>query len=191
MNCKAPDRSIIQRKEISLIANIICRVARVYSVVAAIGTVWIFALMLLIVADVVGRNFFDAPIVGVAEIAARSVVGMVFLLLPSAAISGKLIQADFLLRFIRRKAPRVECFLEAVFALAGASIFAVVALASWPDTHASLTSGEFFGVQGIWTLPTFPFRLIVVVGSALTSIGFVLTLIRDFGQIAMKGNSRG
>ena len=42
-------------------------------VLAAVGTVWIFLMMLMVVADVVGRNFLNTPITGVAEFAARSV----------------------------------------------------------------------------------------------------------------------
>jgi TRAP-type C4-dicarboxylate transport system permease small subunit len=45
-------------------------------ILAGIGTVWIFALMILIVVDVLGRNFFNSPVTGVAEVAGRSVVAM-------------------------------------------------------------------------------------------------------------------
>ena len=77
----------------------------VLNAVAAVGTLWIVAIMLLIVADVVGRNFFAMPIIGVAEIAARSVVAIVFLMLPAAALNGTLIRADFLQRGLNRLAP--------------------------------------------------------------------------------------
>jgi TRAP-type C4-dicarboxylate transport system permease small subunit len=70
---------------------------------AAIGTVWIFLMMLLIVADVLGRNFFDAPITGVAEFAARSVASIVFLQLAAAVCSGRMTRSDFLLRIIGKR----------------------------------------------------------------------------------------
>jgi len=159
--------------------RIVQLVSRVYAVFAALGAIWIFALMLLIVVDVVGRNIFAAPIIGVAEIAARSVVAIVFLLLPAACIGGSLIQADLLLRHMRNLSPAATAHIEAVFALAGALILSLIAVASWPDTIGSYTSGEFFGVQGIWTLPTFPFRSIVVGGSALGALGFLLVAMRD------------
>lgn len=145
----------------------------VLNAVAAIGTVWIFAIMLLIVADVVGRNFLAAPITGVAEISARSVVAVVFLMLPAAALNGTLIQADFLLRGLRRHSRRAVHLLDTLFALVGAMLFALVAIAAWPDTHEAWTSSEFFGVRGVWTLPTLPFHLLVVLGSWATSLAFV------------------
>ncbi len=149
----------------------------VLNTVAAIGTIWIVAIMFLIVADVFGRNFLAMPIIGVAEIAARSVVAIVFLMLPAAALNGVLIRADFLQRGLRYLAPGSIMALEAVFALVGAAVFLLVAIAAWPDTARSLQSAEFFGVRGVWTLPTFPFRLIVVLGSFGTSLAFAVTAL--------------
>ncbi|WP_051645328.1 TRAP transporter small permease subunit [Labrenzia sp. DG1229] len=149
----------------------------VLNAVAAIGTIWIVAIMFLIVADVFGRNFLAMPIIGVAEIAARSVVAIVFLMLPAAALNGSLIRADFLQRGLRYLAPSSVEVLDAIFALVGALIFLLVAVAAWPDTVRSLQSAEFFGVRGVWTLPTFPFRLIVVFGSASTSLAFAVSAL--------------
>ncbi|WP_417244510.1 TRAP transporter small permease subunit [Celeribacter sp.] len=144
----------------------------VLNAIAAVGTIWIFAIMLLIVADVVGRNFFAAPITGVAEIAGRSVVAIVFLMLPAAALSGSLIRADFLVRLIRMVSQRTVYALDMLFALVGAVLFGLVVFAAWPDTHEAWISSEFFGVRGVWTLPTFPFHLIVVFGAGATSLAF-------------------
>ncbi|NRB17041.1 MAG: TRAP transporter small permease [Rhodobacteraceae bacterium] len=154
----------------------------VLNAVAAIGTVWIFAIMLLIVADVVGRNFLATPITGVAEIAARSVVAIVFLMLPAAALNGSLIRADFLLRGLRRYAPRAVHLLDALFALVGTVLFALVAIAAWPDTYEAWVTSEFFGVRGVWTLPTLPFHLLVVLGSGATSLAFITVAIESAVQ---------
>ncbi|WP_037545815.1 TRAP transporter small permease subunit [Stappia stellulata] len=159
----------------------------VLNAVAAVGTLWIFAIMLLIVADVVGRNFFAMPIIGVAEIAARSVVAIVFLMLPAAALNGSLIRADFLQRGLNRLAPASVNTLEVLFGLTGAILFALVALASWPDTLRAWTSDEFFGVRGVWTLPTLPFRMIVVGGSAATSLAF---LVEGLGHLSNLRSSK-
>tara|TARA_R110002096_G_scaffold408513_5_gene607657 strand:+ start:11131 stop:11685 length:555 start_codon:yes stop_codon:yes gene_type:complete len=161
----------------------------VLNAVAAIGTIWIFAIMLLIVADVVGRNFLAAPISGVAEIAARSVVAIVFLMLPAAALNGSLIRADFLLRGIRRHSPRTVQFLDALFASVGALLFGLVTVAAWPNTYEAWASAEFFGVRGVWTLPTLPFHLLVVLGSGATSLAFATVAIECISQtIPEKGS---
>jgi TRAP-type C4-dicarboxylate transport system permease small subunit len=152
----------------------------IFDAFAAIGTMWIFAIMLLIVADVLGRNFFATPITGVAEIAARSVVAIVFLMLPAAALNNTLIRADFLIRYLRRFDPGAVHLVDTVFALIGAILFALIAISAWPDTFEAWVTSEFFGVRGVWTLPTLPFRLLVVFGSAATSIAFVVTAFDSF-----------
>jgi hypothetical protein len=72
---------------------------------AAIGTIWTFGLMLLICADVIGRSFLNAPITGVAEIAAHSVVGIVFLQIGATIYNRRMTRADFLIEGILRAAP--------------------------------------------------------------------------------------
>lgn len=139
------------------------------ALLSSIGTVWIGFLMIMIVADVLGRNFLDAPITGVAEIAAHSVVAIVFLQLAHAIFQGRLTRADFLLRRIRGKRPAAAQAMEALFSFAGAAVFGLLAWASWPKAAGSLASREFFGVQGIFTIPTFPFRAIIVLGAVLAA----------------------
>ena len=45
----------------------------------ALGSGWIFVLMLIIDADAIGRTFFDHPLEGVIEITQMSIVAIVFL----------------------------------------------------------------------------------------------------------------
>lgn len=134
---------------------------------SAIGTAAIGALMLLIVADVIGRNFLNAPITGVSEIAARAVVAIVFLQVPAAILQRRLTRADFLVRRIQTASPTTVRLMEAGFCLAGAVVFALILWASFPKLPESWASAEFFGVQGVWTIPTWPFRGITVLGAAL------------------------
>lgn len=138
----------------------------VAAAMSAVGTAAIGALMLLIVADVVGRNFLDLPITGVSEIAARSVVAIVFLQVPAAILQMRLTRSDFLVRRIKRTSPRTVFLMEAVFCICGAIVFALILWASSPKLVDSWMSAEFFGVQGVWTIPTWPFRGITVLGAA-------------------------
>lgn len=141
---------------------------------AALGTIWIFALMALIVADVLGRNFFDSPITGVAEIAARSVVAIVFLQIAAAVLAGRMTRADFLIIALQRLSPALVRVLECLFALVGALVFAAIVWASWPDTADAYRTSEYFGVQGLFTIPTLPFRMINVVGAALACVAYLI-----------------
>lgn len=151
----------------------------VAAAMSAVGTAAIGALMLLIVADVVGRNFLNAPITGVSEIAARSVVAIVFLQVAAAILQRRLTRADFLVRRIERASPRAVALLEAVFCLAGAIVFALILWASWPKFAEAWRSAEFFGVQGVWTIPTWPFRGITVLGSGVAVLAALYRMSRE------------
>ena len=142
----------------------------VAAIMFSVGTLCIGGLMGLVVADVLGRNFFDAPITGVSEIAARTVVAIVFLQVAAAIQQKRLTRADFLVRRLERRSPRTVCLLEAFFALIGAIVFALIFWASWPKMMGAWAGAEYFGVQGVFTIPTFPFRAITVLGSAVASL---------------------
>lgn len=156
---------------------------RIAAAMSAIGTVGIGALMLLIVADVIGRNFLDAPITGVAEIAARGVVAIVFLQLAAAILQGRLTRADFLIRRIEARSPRALALIEATFCLAGAAVFAVLLWPSWPKFIESWQSMDFFGVQGVFTIPTWPFRGITVLGSGMAMLAAIYRATRALARL--------
>ena len=147
---------------------------------SAIGTAAIGALMLLIVADVIGRNLLDLPITGVSEIAARTVVAIVFLQVPAAILQRRLPRADFLVRRIGRTSPAAVSVLEILFCITGAVVFALVVWASWPKFTSAWTTAEFFGVQGVWTIPTWPFRGITVLGAATATLAALYRVTREF-----------
>ena len=146
------------------------------NIMAAIGTVWIFMLMLLIVADVVGRNFLDMPITGVAEFAARSVASIVFLQLAAAVCSGRMTRSDFLMRIIGKRSPAAYKALEVFNVVAGAFLFLALAVIAWPALTESVASREYFGVQGVFTVPEWPFRGLIVVGSAVAAVAYLLCI---------------
>lgn len=143
---------------------------------AAVGTVWIFLMMMMVVADVVGRNFLDRPITGVAEFAARSVASIVFLQLAAAICAGKMTRSDFLLRFIGARSLTALRVLEVGNALLGALLFAALAFIAWPELAQAWSGNEFFGVQGVYTAPTWPFRALIVGGSLVAAAAYLLQI---------------
>jgi len=63
----------------------------------AIGTLWIFLLMVVINTDVFSRLLFNHPIDGVPELIELSIVGIVFLQLCDTVRAGRLTRSDGLL----------------------------------------------------------------------------------------------
>jgi TRAP-type mannitol/chloroaromatic compound transport system permease small subunit len=146
---------------------------------ASIGTIWTFLLMLLIVADVIGRSFLSLPITGVAEVAGQSVVAIVFLQLAAAIRQRRMTRADFLIDPLVKKNPAVGRLFEAIFSLLGAIVLGLLAYASWPGLVDALGGREFFGVPGIFTIPTWPFRGIIFFGAAVAAIVYLVLALEE------------
>lgn len=148
----------------------------------AAGSVLIGAIMLLMCADVLLRDLANRPIDGVAELVATSIVVIVFLQLPSTLRHGRMSRADlFLDPFITRR-PAAGRRLRALFSFAGVFACAVIAYASWKPLLRAWTDSEFLGVEGIFTFPTWPMRVVVLTGAALAAVQYLLLVIQDLRE---------
>jgi TRAP-type mannitol/chloroaromatic compound transport system permease small subunit len=162
---------------------------RLTDIMASIGTIWTFLLMLLIVADVIGRSFLSLPITGVAEVAGQSVVAIVFLQLGAAIRQRRMTRADFLIDPLVKKQPAVGRLVEALFSLLGAIVLGLLAYASLPGLLDALGGREFFGVPGIFTIPTWPFRGIIFIGATVAAIVYLALAIEEF-QLSRAAGAR-
>lgn len=158
--------------------------ARLIGAMNALGTIWIIGLMLLINSDIIGRSAFNAPIAGVAELVAFSIVGIVFLQLAHTLRSGAMTRSDVLLNVLERRAPRLRHLLLAVFHLTGAALLAIVAWKFWPHLVQAWTfpARHFMGNPGFFTIAQWPLYAIMLAGIAVTSIQFLLTALGDFAR---------
>lgn len=156
---------------------------RAAAALSALGSLWIVALMLLVVADVTGRSLLNRPITGVAEVAGRSIVAIVFLQLAAAILQGRLTRSDLVLRLLGRVSARAVAALEVVFALAAALAFGLILRAAWPNLMQTWTTGEFFGVQGVFTIPLWPFRGLMAGGAALAVLAALLVAGREAAAV--------
>jgi TRAP-type mannitol/chloroaromatic compound transport system permease small subunit len=146
----------------------------------AVGSVVIAAVMVLMCADVLMRNLANRPIDGVAELVATSVIVIVFLQLPATLRHGRMSRADlFIDPFIQRR-PRAGKKLRALFSLAGVFACGVIAYATWPVLEQAWGDAEFWGVEGVFTFPTWPMRAIVILGSALAATQYLLLAWQDW-----------
>ena len=60
----------------------------------SLSTVWIFALIFLINADIVGRALFNSPVKGVPELVALSIVGIVYLELATTLRANRFVRSE-------------------------------------------------------------------------------------------------
>jgi TRAP-type mannitol/chloroaromatic compound transport system permease small subunit len=148
----------------------------------AAGSVVIGLVMVLMCADVLLRNLINHPLDGVAELVATSIVVIVFLQLPATLRHGRMSRADlFIDPFIQRR-PRAGKRLRALFSLAGIFACGVIAYATWPLLARAWDDSEFFGVEGVFTFPTWPMRAVVLLGAVLAALQYVLLTVQDWRE---------
>jgi tripartite ATP-independent transporter DctM subunit len=151
--------------------------ASLVGVLNAAGVVWVFALMFLISADITARTVFDDPIAGVTEMVSLSLVGCVFLQLAHAVLHGRLMRVEMVLEPLAQRAPAAASAWHALFALLGLALLVALVLGTWPDLVSAWASNEFAGVEGIFTIPVWPIKLLIVIGSAVAGIALVRELV--------------
>jgi tripartite ATP-independent transporter DctM subunit len=148
-------------------------------VLSAVSAVWIFAIMALVCADIFMRNLLNAPISGVAELIALSVPACVFLQLPAAVAQRRLIRAELLIGALERRRPRAAAAFKLLFALVGVFLFWKLLLWGWPELLKSYAGGEFSGVQSVYQIPVWPFKLTLIVGAAFGLLQFARQAVSE------------
>ena len=119
--------------------------------------------------DICGRYFFNSPLAGVPELVRLMIVCIVFLQLTRTLELGQLIRSEGLLALLPSRVTRV---LEVIYSLAGAGALWVILVYSWDPMLEALASHEV-EASGLISVPVFPVRLIVVLGSGLAGIRFM------------------
>ena len=139
----------------------------------ATGSSWIFVMMALLTSDVVCRALFSSPIRGVPLLIELSMIVIVFMQLPSAISSGRLTRSDILLARLVKRRPSVGITMRTIYDALGAILMIIIFIYTWPTFFKVLERGTYEGLEGDFALPTWPFKLLILVGSALCTIQFV------------------
>ncbi len=179
---------------VSARARLKARTARAWSWLvdglAALGTVLIGALMALIAADIAVRNTFGFSLPMVSEAGALTLVLIVYLQLATALRHDRLARAEMLYLPVRERLPRLGAALGAAFDLVGAVMLAIIARATLTILEREIARGEFIGVPGIVTLPTWPFRAVILFGLTVAALQCVLNVLNGI-RAALAPRSTG
>ncbi|WP_299873989.1 TRAP transporter large permease subunit [uncultured Sulfitobacter sp.] len=155
--------------------------------VSGAASIWIFCLMILICSDIIGRSIFNAPVQGVAEIVANSIVAIVFLQAAHALMCGRMTRTDILAGWLEKERPFSAGAMRIAFHLAGFVVFALIAQGTWPKLVDAWVEGEFFGAQGVFTAPVWPIKACLFGGSLLTALAFAVQALNDLKEVANSG----
>ena len=143
-----------------------------------------FLLSFLVVADVTGRVLFNSPVKGTPEIVSISIVVICYLQAAYAIRSGGMLRVDAFISFLPRP---VREALDVIGALLGAAFFSLILWGAYDPAVYSWTSDEFEG-EGALRVPVWPARFIMLLGSALAILNYLLlayqALLRMLGKSA-------
>lgn len=137
-----------------------------------------FMLCFLVVADVLGRVVLNSPVKGTPEIVSTSIVIICFLQAAFAIRSGGMLNVDV---FVKRLPPAGQSWMVAIGALLGAAFFAFLCWGSLDPLLHAWTSNEFEG-EGALRVPTWPTRIVLVLGTALAATSYLLTMAENIAR---------
>ncbi len=154
-------------------------VERLAVAVLLVGGAGMLTAMFLGTGDVVGTQFFGVPIHGVLEITESTMVLIVFGGLAYAQLRRKHIRVEIIYSHM---GPRVRAGMDIVTDLAALIFFGfllseavVEGLTSWRIRETA---------DGLIQFPLYPARWILIAGTVLLLLQFVLDLIRDTQRLA-------
>jgi TRAP-type C4-dicarboxylate transport system permease small subunit len=142
------------------------------------AALWAFVLTFFILTDIIGRTLFNSPFNGVREIVANSIVMIVFLQAGYAIRSRSMLAADFLVShfpvWLARAALAFGYLLGAVF-------FGLIIWGGWDLAIASWVGDEYEG-EGALHVPAWPTRFIILLGSALAIVNYLVVAWLDVAR---------
>lgn len=141
-----------------------------------------FLLSFLVVADVVGRTAFGAPVKGTPEIVSMSIVIICFLQASYAIRSGGMLHVDVVPALLP---PRLRAALTAFGCLLGLAFFGVVLYGGLDPLAHAWASDEYEG-EGALRVPTWPARFVVILGAGLAALDYLLLAILHLKPVFKK-----
>ena len=148
---------------------------RLSKVLMVFAAAWTFGLSFLVMANIIGRTYFDFPIYGTAEIVAASIVIVVFLQAGYAIRSRSMLKASFLVEHLPDKVQRT---LLAIGYLLGAAFFLMIITGGWEESIASYVDGEYES-EGALRVPSWPARWTVLIGSGIAMMNYLVMIYID------------
>jgi TRAP-type C4-dicarboxylate transport system permease small subunit len=143
------------------------------SITNAIGTAWIFVIMILLNTDVFMRFLFNSPVRGVPLIISLSIVAIVFLQMPDSLRHGRFTRSDALIGRLLKHKPTIGHSLQMIYNAGGVLVMAILCWYTWPFFVKDWVEKTYAGNEGDFTVPLWPMLLMLLIGSAACLIQYV------------------
>lgn len=130
---------------------------------STISAFWALLLAAIYLYDIVGRELFNTPFLGTHEIVSNSIVGILFLELPSSIRRGAMLRTFVLYDAVGELGRRI---LDALSYALGIALFSAIIVGGWGAMIVSWRTLEIEGA-GAFEVPVYPVRTLIIVFSAL------------------------
>jgi TRAP-type C4-dicarboxylate transport system permease small subunit len=148
-------------------------VTRSTNVLSTISAFWALLLAGIFLWDIIGREAFGKPFLGTHEIVGNSIVGILFLELPSTIKRGSMLRTVFVFNAVGTAWRRV---IECASYVLGILLFGAIIWGGWGTMITSWATGEIEGA-GAFEVPIAPVRTIIMIFSAICILVYLQLLI--------------
>jgi TRAP-type mannitol/chloroaromatic compound transport system permease small subunit len=138
-----------------------------------IGTIWIFAIMILINLDVFMRYLFNAPVRGVPLAVTMSIIAIVFLQMSDALRVGRFTRSDVMIGRLLQNRPMIGHWLQLQYNALGVILMAVIFWYTIPFLEKAWRSQSYAGNEGDFTVPEWPVKAVILIGSSCCCLQFI------------------
>lgn len=165
-------------------------IGRVAAALSLAGTLFVLAILVVINADIAGREFFNHPLRGATEMVSTGIVVVVFLSLPYTVLASRMARVDLFSSWLAERRPRLGALLSVLFDLVGAILMLLMTWALVPEVQRAWELDDYVGSLGDFTVPLWPVRALQCLSSAVTMAVFLLLAIRGVQRCKRRGAVR-
>ncbi len=142
---------------------------RATETLSTISAFWILLLAAIFLYDIIGRELFDTPFLGTHEIVGNSIVGILFLELPSTIKRGAMLRTTIVYNAIGQIPRRA---IDCASYLLGVALFLAIIFGGWDGMIVSWELLEIEGA-GAFEVPIYPVRTLIIVFSAICALVYL------------------
>ena len=144
------------------------------------GAGFLFILMLLVMAHVIGRYILALPIPGSVELIEFLMVLVVFLGFAECAVQRGNVSVDLLVDQLPRKAQAVIDSLTCLLSIG------IVSLITWQSAIQVKSLWQSGLVSGALHIPHYPFAIVMVLGWAVFALVLIAHFFENLGRVLRK-----
>jgi TRAP-type mannitol/chloroaromatic compound transport system permease small subunit len=146
---------------------------KIVSALNGIGTIWIFAIMILINLDVFLRFLFSFPVRGVPLAVSMSIIAIVFLQMSDALRVGRFTRSDVMIGRLLQNRPTLGHWLQLQYNALGVILMAIIFWYTIPFLVKAWESQSYAGNEGDFTVPEWPVKAVILIGSSCCCAQFI------------------